>query len=619
MQTLLKLAPTRTLLLRAAARRVDGRVIPPDTLRGGARVTTPNGLRQRGWIEPAPDGDVITDTGYEDHPMANTATLSTSQHDFRRFLEIVHHEPLVCDIPGSLSADPRELGSRRSWRALGAHGRRLAAPRPRSGGEPAPSVGNSGDKEADESRRQARRPTDTAPRGTVRSGNAAWRSIPPRAIERISDSVHWHRIPAGRHSRGAGGPPTRSGTSMLILNPRAVRGAYPTGLAAIMNIARAHECRRWLSQWPRIARSATPLRDLPDAAQRLGVARLAVKDESVRSPLASFKVLGAPIALVREIARRHADFEPAAILTGRYADRLGRYTVITATDGNHGRALAAAARDAGCPCVIVLHAHVSEERERAIAALGARIVRIAGDYDESVREAARLATAYDWQVISDTSYEGYETIPRDVMQGYGTIAEEVVEATAGRGGEVGAFTHVFLQGGVGGLAAGVASWFWEWQGAHRPFFVVVEPVQADCLLQSAIQGRAARATGSVDSVMAGLACGETSPLAWRFLEPCVDAFMTIDDDRAVDAMRMLARGSERDVPIVAGESGAAGLAGLAVLCSDPALPAQVGLARSSRVLVVNTEGATAPGVYEALMGERPEAVVQRREAWSAAR
>ena len=117
MQTLLKLAPTRTLLLRAAARRVDGRVIPPDTLRGGARVTTPNGLRQRGWIEPAPDGDVITDTGYEDHPMANTATLSTSQHDFRRFLEIVHHEPLVCDIPGSLSADPRELGSRRSWRA----------------------------------------------------------------------------------------------------------------------------------------------------------------------------------------------------------------------------------------------------------------------------------------------------------------------------------------------------------------------------------------------------------------------------------------------------------------------------------------------------------------------
>lgn len=402
---------------------------------------------------------------------------------------------------------------------------------------------------------------------------------------------------------------------MLILNPRAVRGAYPTGLAAIMNIARAHECRRWLSQWPRIARGATPLRDLPDAAQRLGVARLAVKDESVRSPLASFKVLGAPIALVREIARRHADFEPAAILTGRYADRLGRYTVITATDGNHGRALAAAARDAGCPCVIVLHAHVSEERERAIAALGARIVRIAGDYDESVREAARLATAYDWQVISDTSYEGYETIPRDVMQGYSTIAAEIVEQTGAAPGAAGAFTHVFLQGGVGGLAAGVSSYLWEWQGVQRPRFIVVEPAQADCLLQSALAGRPARATGSVDSVMAGLACGETSPLAWRFLLEAVDGFMTVEDEAAVVAMRLLARGSARDIPVLAGESGVAGLAGLQVLRQDAARWAQAGLDADARVLFISTEGATAPDLYASLVGESAQAVLRRQADW----
>ncbi|HQU50180.1 MAG TPA: diaminopropionate ammonia-lyase [Casimicrobiaceae bacterium] len=404
---------------------------------------------------------------------------------------------------------------------------------------------------------------------------------------------------------------------MLIGNPRATRNPYPAELAAIMNIARAHESRAWLASWRALSRGPTPLFELPDAAQRLHVARLCLKDESKRSPLGSFKVLGAPIALVREIVRQRPDLDPSAILEGRYADRLGDITVVAATDGNHGRGLAAAARDAGCACVIVLHAHVSDERERAIAGLGARIVRVAGNYDDSVRESAHLAAAHGWQVVSDTSWDGYEAIPRDVMQGYGTIAEEVVEQTGGRAGEAGAFTHVFLQGGVGGLAAGVASYLCEFQGAQRPRFVVVEPTQADCLMQSAIEGRPARATGSVDSVMAGLACGEASPLAWRFLQACIDAFVTIDDDRAVEAMRALARGSARAIPVVAGESGVAGVAALEVLRSDPALSAQAGLDTSSRVLAINTEGATAPAVYEALVGERAEAVLQRQRAWSA--
>lgn len=402
---------------------------------------------------------------------------------------------------------------------------------------------------------------------------------------------------------------------MLIQNPNATRTPYPPELAEIMSIARAHESRQWLSQWPQIARQATPLHELPDLAERLKLARLSLKDESVRSPLGSFKALGAPIALVRQILRLRPKFEPLAILAGRYADQFKDYTVISATDGNHGRGLAAAARDAGCRCVIVLHAQVSAEREQAIAALGAQIVRIAGHYDESVQEAARLATVNGWQVVSDTSYDGYEDIPRDVMQGYGTIAEEIVEQTHSRPGQAGTFTHVFLQGGVGGMAAGLASYLWEYQGVNRARFIVVEPAQADCLLQSALQGRPARATGTVDSVMAGLACGETSPLAWRFLQPCVDAFMTIEDAQAVQAMRLLASGSKKDRPIVAGESGVAGLAGLQVLRSDATLSAQVGLDERSRVLVISTEGATAPATYAELVGESAEAVLQRQKAW----
>ena len=405
---------------------------------------------------------------------------------------------------------------------------------------------------------------------------------------------------------------------MLFLNPRATRADYPAELSAIMNIAQAHQSRQWLSSWRGIHRHATPLYDLPDAAARCQVGRLCLKDESVRSPLGSFKALGAPIALVRQILRLHPDFEPAAILTGRYAEALRGYTVISATDGNHGRGLAAAAQDAGCRCVIVLHAHVSPEREQAIAAYGADIVRIAGNYDESVQEAARLAAAHGWQVIADTSYDGYEDIPRDVMQGYGAIAEEIVEQTSAQRGRAGAFTHVFLQGGVGGMAAGLASYFWEYHGAQRPCVISVEPAQADCLLQSAIQGRPAKATGTVDSVMAGLACGETSPLAWRFLQPCVDAFMTIEDEQAIEAMRALAQGSERDTPIVAGESGVAGLAALEWLRSDPQRSEQVGLTAESRVLIISTEGATAPREYTRLVGQSAEQVLQRQQAWQAA-
>ena len=405
---------------------------------------------------------------------------------------------------------------------------------------------------------------------------------------------------------------------MLFLNPRATRADYPAELSAIMNIAQAHQSREWLSSWRGIHRPATPLYDLPDAAARCQVGRLCLKDESVRSPLGSFKALGAPIALVRQILRLHPDFEPAAILTGRYAEALRGYTVISATDGNHGRGLAAAAQDAGCRCVIVLHAHVSPEREQAIAAYGADIVRIAGNYDESVQEAARLAAAHGWQVIADTSYDGYEDIPRDVMQGYGAIAEEIVEQTSAQRGRAGAFTHVFLQGGVGGMAAGLASYFWEYHGAQRPCVISVEPAQADCLLQSAIQGRPAKATGTVDSVMAGLACGETSPLAWRFLQPCVDVFMTIEDEQAIEAMRTLSQGSERDTPIVVGESGVAGLAALEWLRSDPQRSEQVGLTAESRVLIISTEGATAPREYTRLVGQSAEQVLQRQQAWQAA-
>jgi len=401
---------------------------------------------------------------------------------------------------------------------------------------------------------------------------------------------------------------------MLFANPNATRETYPDALKSIMSVEKAAESRAWLSRWSRLNHSATPLYSLPDLATELGVAQILLKDESKRSELGSFKALGAPIALLRLILRQFPEqhFEPRGLLSGHYRPALRDFTVISATDGNHGRALAAAAQSVGCRCVIVLHANVSLEREQAIAAYGAEIVRIGGHYDESVTEAAALAQDNGWWVVSDTSYEGYEEIPRDVMQGYGTLAAEVIETLNGS-----AFTHVFLQGGVGGLAAGIVSYFWELQGEQRPCFIVVEPDQADCLYQSAMSGKAAKATGSVDSVMAGLACGETSPLAWKFLQPGVDFFMTLQDNEAVSAMGRLAAGSRNDIPVEAGESAVAGLAGLISVAASPGLATEVGIDPQSRILLISTEGATAPGVYAELVGESADSVRARQQAWLA--
>ncbi|MFO1326001.1 MAG: diaminopropionate ammonia-lyase [Rubrivivax sp.] len=397
-------------------------------------------------------------------------------------------------------------------------------------------------------------------------------------------------------------------------NAHATRRSYDADLRALLSGHEARAAARRLAGWSGLCSHPTPAWSLPGLARALGIAALTIKDESRRSPLGSFKALGAPNALVQLVQRRFAPqgWSDADLLAGRHAAALAGFTVISATDGNHGRALAAAARSIGCRCVIVLHAHVSGEREQAIAAFGAEIVRIAGDYDASVREAARLARAHGWEVVSDTSYEGYEDVPRDVMQGYGVIADELL-ASAGDG--EGPWTHVILQGGVGGLAAGVVSGFWDRYGACRPTFIVVEPEQADCLLQSAVAGRPARATGSVDSVMAGLACGEPSPLAWRFLQPSIDAFMTVSDAQAEQAMRVLAEGAHGDMPLVAGESAVAGLAALQVLAGSAEHRQAAGLGPESRVLIVSTEGATAPGVYAGIVGRSADAVQAAQRDW----
>ncbi|MEN0072795.1 MAG: diaminopropionate ammonia-lyase [Paracraurococcus sp.] len=355
--------------------------------------------------------------------------------------------------------------------------------------------------------------------------------------------------------------------------------------------------REEIASWPGYA--PTPLLALPELAAGARVAEIRWKDEGTRFGLGSFKALGGAYAVMRllqaELARRGtANAATAAELAeGTYREATQAITVTCATDGNHGRSVAWGAQRFGARCVIFVHAEVSQGRRDAIARYGAEIREVPGTYDDAVRAAQRTAEAERWFVVSDTSYPGYTEVPRDVMQGYRLMAEEAAEALDRPP------THVFIQGGVGGVAAAVSVQMRARYGAAAPRLIVVEPERAACLLASAEAGQPTAIEGELDTLMAGLACGEPSLLAWQELERAAFAWMAVPDESAVDCMKLLAR---REPKLVAGESAVAGLAGLLLAARDPFGRSMLGLEEGSRILLFGTEGATDPVLYERLVG-----------------
>lgn len=355
----------------------------------------------------------------------------------------------------------------------------------------------------------------------------------------------------------------------------------------------------------------TPLHSMPALANKLGLGSLILKDESFRFGLRSFKALGGAYALmtlVREEASRRLGRSVNELKPDEIRSTARTMTFACATDGNHGRSVAYGARLMGSRAVIFVHPGVSASRVEAISSLGAEIVRTQGTYDDSVLEATRVSKAENWIVLSDTSWPGYEHIPSLVMQGYTVLVREVLSVSPKPP------THVFLQAGVGGLAAAVAGHMALVLGSGRPHVTVVEPIHAACLYESAKVGYPVRVPALQRSVMAMLECYEPSLAAFRILERVCDGFMTIDDESATTVMRLLADPFPGDPPVVAGESGGAGLAGAVAALRDRAVAAQIGLGSSSRVLVINTEGATDPVLYKNIVGHDADAVLKGRDA-----
>jgi len=339
---------------------------------------------------------------------------------------------------------------------------------------------------------------------------------------------------------------------------------------------------------------------LPSLALTAGIGELHYKDESTRLGLGSFKALGGAYAvleyLASELSRRLPNpVTMQAIRKGAHKADAQQLTIASATDGNHGRSVAWGAQQAGCDCKIYIHSDVSQGRADAIAAYGAEIIRVAGDYDDSVRQCAIDAKTNNWQVISDTSYPGYDEVPRQVMAGYTVMVKEILSQLTEPP------THVFIQAGVGGLAAAVCAAFWSQLGEQAPRFIIAESEHAACVIKSMRSGKPSTVAIKQETIMAGLSCGEISLLAWEILSKSANAVVTLPDDAVVPTMRVLAQGDADSPAVEAGECATPGIIALLGCSRDTELKEHLALNKDSRVLVFGCEGATDPELYEQLL------------------
>lgn len=377
---------------------------------------------------------------------------------------------------------------------------------------------------------------------------------------------------------------------MIVAN-RSRRFGQPNGeLKKYVSWAMADEAWREITSWDGYA--ATPLIEWSGLAKAIGVASIHCKYEGGRFNIGSFKALGGAYAALRAL-NTHLD---KACPNGNGALQPQDVTICTASDGNHGLSVAWGARRAGSKCVVFLHAGVSRSRQELIEAMGAEVRRVDGNYDVSTAQALSVSKAEGWILVADTAPE-YSENPVRVMSGYGVMVRETLDQY----GDV-APTHIFLQGGCGGLAAGVVGLLRERDNSSTsPCVVVVEPDRADCLFKSAEEGRPIRVDGDLDTLMSGLSVGEVSCVAWPVLEHGVDFFMRIPDEAALKAMQAFASGFAGDASIEIGDSGVAGIAGALIAVRDTDVSRMLGLGHDSRILVIATEGAVDRDSYEKLV------------------
>ena len=380
---------------------------------------------------------------------------------------------------------------------------------------------------------------------------------------------------------------------------------------SIMTPENVEQARTFHRSFPQYA--PTPLARLDGMARHLGLGGLFVKDESYRFGLNAFKVLGGSFAMARCIAgqlgRDVAEMTYDYLTSDAFRAKFGQTVFFTATDGNHGRGVAWAARQLGQKAVVRMPKGSSQRRFDHIAREGAQVTIEQVNYDDCVRlAAAEAAQTPRGVVIQDTAWEGYEEIPAWIMQGYGTMAAEAAEQLGRRP------THVLVQAGVGSLAGAVVGYFSNLYPENPPRFIVVEARAADCLYRGAAAGDGAPRTvgGDLRTIMAGLACGEPNPVSWDLLRSRAAAFLSCPDWVSARGMRMLAVPVKGDPTVISGESGAVGMGLLAALMETDEykdLRDAIGLDHFSQVLMFSTEGNTDPLKFRKVLWDGEYATV----------
>ena len=378
---------------------------------------------------------------------------------------------------------------------------------------------------------------------------------------------------------------------------------------SVMSECEVEKVRAFHRSFPQYA--PTPLVSLSQKAKALGLGGLYVKDESHRFGLNAFKVLGGSFAMAGAIAKslgRDVGETDYAYLTGdRLKEEFGQATFFTATDGNHGRGVAWSARQLGQKAVVLMPKGTVKSRFDNIAKEGAQVTIEEANYDQCVRMACALAEKTPRGiVVQDTAWEGYEEIPCLIMQGYGTMAQEAAQQLENRG--AGRPTHVFVQAGVGSLAGAIAGYYANLYGENCPKIIVMEADAADCHYQSALAGDGSMCfvTGDLNTMMAGLACGEPNPISFDILRNHAACFVSCPDWVSACGMRALAKPQDGDERIVSGESGAIGTGLVSAIMTDPAyaeLKDALELSENSVVLLFSTEGDTDPENYRKIISE----------------
>lgn len=373
----------------------------------------------------------------------------------------------------------------------------------------------------------------------------------------------------------------------------------------IMSAQEVAKARRFHQSFPQY--SVTPLADLQNMAAFLGLGAVKVKDESYRFGLNAFKVLGGSYAIARYIAdetgRDISSMSYDVLKSEELKRDFGSATFFSATDGNHGRGVAWAANQLGQKAVIIMPKGSTQTRLNNILAENAKAWISDVNYDECVRQAAKLASETEHGVVvQDTAWEGYEKIPSWIMQGYGTMASEAAEQFGERP------THIFVQAGVGSLAGAVVGYFSNLYKGNPPVMVIVEAEAAACLYKGAVagDGEPRIVDGDMDTIMAGLACGEPNITSWDILKNHAACFVAAEDIVAARGMRMLNAPLKGDVQVTSGESGAAPFGALATIMKFEeyrGLREALGLGRESKVLLFSTEGDTDPDRWKNIIWE----------------